>query len=155
MAAERARLTRQDGLALTLREQSDFARALSPHASARDFAQLMAKIAQGELPGSAAIQAELQWPMEQPELSARFESLGTKGGSLPAIITSVTFARAHGKQVTRVSALFMENVPMAVWLELMQGFWHQRVEQAVLADDAFFSDTRARLQRVGARAPNP
>ena len=149
-AAERARLTRQDGLALTLREQAEFASALSPHASAHDFARLMAKIEQAELPGSAAIKAELQWPMQQPELSARFVSLGTKSGSWPSIIASVTFARAHGKQAARVSALFMEDMPMAVWLELMQGFWHQRVEQAALGDDAFFGDARERLRRAGA-----
>jgi D-alanyl-D-alanine carboxypeptidase len=146
-AAERARLTSQ-GLTLRLGEQAALARALTPRGSARGYAELMARIQRGELPGSTAIAAELQWPMQQPGIADRFAQLGTKGGSLPGILTSATFATPHSKQSARVVALFFEGMPMAVWLELMHSFVHQRFEQQLLDDDAFFERVRARVDAI-------
>jgi D-alanyl-D-alanine carboxypeptidase len=143
-AAERERL-RTQGVTLRLGEQAALARALTPHGSARAYAQLMARIQRAELPGSAAIQAELEWPMQEPELRAQFDQLGTKGGSLPSILTSATFAIPHGGGTPRVVALFFEAMPMAVWLELMHSFVQQRFEQQLLSDDAFFERVRVRL----------
>ncbi|MEY4578298.1 MAG: hypothetical protein RL701_3001 [Pseudomonadota bacterium] len=150
-SAERERLVSGDGSALTLREQAQFARTLSPKGTARSYARLMAKIAQGELPGSAAMQAELQWPMRAPQLRENFDAFGTKGGSLPSIVTEAIFATPKGTQQKRVCALFFEGMPMAVWLELMHSFMQQRFEQELLSSDEFFEHVRDRVSNLPKR----
>jgi D-alanyl-D-alanine carboxypeptidase len=147
-AAERARLD-VEPWTLTLREIANLARELMPHGSARGYAELMARIQRGELPGSAALQTELQWPLDSPGMRERFDQLGTKGGSVPGILTSATFALPHGQSTPRVLALFFERMPIAVWLELNQNFVHQQFELKLLSDDAFFEKVRERLAAGG------
>ena len=141
---ERARLE-EDGVTLRLREQADLARALSTRGSANAYARLMARIERGELPGSVTTRDALGWPLQNPELAQQFESLGTKGGSLPGLLTSAYYAKVKGRERTRVLTLFFERLPIAVWLQLMQSFVHQKLELRLLADDAFLSQLKQRL----------
>jgi D-alanyl-D-alanine carboxypeptidase len=138
LAAEQKRVT-VDGLKLRLSEQAALASATSVHGSARDYARLMARIKLGELPGSAPMQAELEWPMQHAITRERFASLGSKGGSLPGIATSATYAIGRGKTRVRVLALFFEGLPIAVWMRMMESFVQQDFETKLLADDAFFA----------------
>jgi hypothetical protein len=149
--AERERL-RGKGSTLTLREQAALARAQSPRGRARDYARLLARIQRGELVGSDDTRNQLQWPIELPELRDRFDELGTKGGSLPAMLSSASFATPKGSASPRVVALFFETLPMAVWLELMHNFLHQRFAQELLSDDAFFERARQQLAGIAGSA---
>jgi D-alanyl-D-alanine carboxypeptidase len=143
-AAEHARLE-AESWSITLHEIAALARELMPHGTARGYAELMARIQRGELPGSGALQTELQWPLENPGMRERFDQLGTKGGSVPGILTSATFAVPHGQSAPRVLALFFERMPIAVWLELNQNYVHQQFELKLLSDDAFFAKVQQRL----------
>jgi D-alanyl-D-alanine carboxypeptidase len=141
---ERKRLE-EDGLTLRLREQAELARSFGTRGRASAYARLMARIERGELPGSVTTRDALGWPLQNPELAQQFESLGTKGGSLPGILTSAYYAKVKGRERTRVLTLFFERLPIAVWLQLMQSFVHQKLELRLLTDDAFLSQLKQRL----------
>ena len=145
-AAEHTRLD-DDGLELALLEQSELTRVVSPRGRARAYAQLMARIARGDLPGAEQARAALAWPLKNPELQGKFDSVATKPGSLPSVLTSVYFARPKGHEKTRVLVLFLDHLPIAVWLQLMQKFLHERFELQLLGDDAFFEQVKQRLSQ--------
>ena len=142
--AEKQRLE-EDGLTLRLRAQAELARALGTRGRAGAYARLMARIERGELPGSATAREALGWPLQTPELQQQFESIGTKGGSLPGLLTSAYYAKVKGREHTRVLTLFFEHLPIAVWLQLMQSFVHQKLELRLLTDDAFLAQVKERL----------
>jgi hypothetical protein len=144
-AAEHTRLE-DDGLTLRLSEQAALARVTSPRGRARAYAQLMARIANDEVEGSVQARAGLAWLLQNPELKEQFDSVGTKPGSLPGLLTSAYYARPKGQNKLRVLALFLDELPIAVWLQLMQKFLHQRFELRVLSDDAFFEQVKQRLE---------
>lgn len=145
-AAEHKRLE-DDGLTLGLLEQSELTRIVSPRGSARAYAGLMARIAVAELPGADRAQAALAWPLQNPELQKQFDSVATKPGSLPSVLTSAYIARPKGHDKARVLVLFLDRLPIAVWLQLMQKFLQQRFELQVLSDDAYFQRVKQRLSQ--------
>lgn len=145
-AAERARL-QDDGLTLRLADQAALTAVTSPRGHARAYAQLMARVASGELPGSDHAQAVLGWLLKNPELSQQFERVGTKSGSLPGLLCEVYYARAKGHDKVRVLAMFLDRLPIAVWLQLMQKFVHQRFALQLLQDDAFFGHVKQQLSQ--------
>lgn len=62
--------------------------------SARDYAAIMEAIYTGDALGeeaSAIIRQTLEWPMDIPGNDALFVELGTKGGTLPGILTSAYY----------------------------------------------------------------
>lgn len=145
LAAEQKRLSK-GGWNLRLSEQAALARATSVKGSVRDYARLMARIKGGELPGSKAMQAELEWPLHHAAVRERFDSLGTKGGSLPSIATSASYAIPRGKRQVRVQALFFEGLPIAVWMRMMESYVQQDFENQLLSDDTFFAHAKQRLE---------
>jgi D-alanyl-D-alanine carboxypeptidase len=145
-AQEHERLT-DDGLTLRLGAQAELTRATSPRGRARAYAQLMARIAHSEVEGTEVARNALNWPLQNPELKGKFENVGTKPGSLPGVLTSAYYARPKGTDKVRVLALFLDQLPIAVWLQLMQKFLHQRFELQLLSDDAFFASVKQRLSQ--------
>lgn len=143
-AKERERL-QDDGLTLRLSEQALLTRVTSPRGRARAYAQLMARVATSEVEGAELAREALGWPLQNPEVKENFDSVGTKPGSLPGLLTSAYYAQPKGKDKVRVLALFFDKLPMAVWLQLMQKFLHQRFELRLLHDDAFFTEVKQRL----------
>ena len=143
-AQERERLE-DDGLTLRLGDQALLTRVTSPRGRARAYAELMGRIASSEVEGAELAQKALAWPLQKPELKAQFDAVGTKPGSLPGLLTSAYFARPKGKDKVRVLALFLDKLPTAVWLQLMQKFLHQRFELQLLSDDTFFEQVKQRL----------
>lgn len=135
----------EEGLTLSLREQADLTSVTSPRGRARAYARLMARVAAGELPGSRQAQDALGWIKHNAELSQRFDSIGTQAGSLPGALSSAYFARAKGHHKVRVLAMFADRLPIAVWLQLMEKFLHQRFETQLLGDDAYFEQVKQRL----------
>jgi D-alanyl-D-alanine carboxypeptidase len=143
-AAERERLE-DDGLTLRLSDQASLTRATSPRGSARAYAELMGRVAKSEVEGAELARAALAWPLQNAEVKEQFDSVGTKPGSLPGLLTSAYYAQPKGTDKVRVLALFLDKLPTAVWLQLMQKFLHQRFELRLLHDDAFFAEVKQRL----------
>ena len=143
-AQERERLE-DDGLTLRLSDQALLTRVTSPRGRARAYAELMGRVAKSEVEGAELARAALAWPLQNAEVKEQFDSVGTKPGSLPGLLTSAYYAQPKGTDKVRVLALFLDKLPTAVWLQLMQKFLHQRFELRLLHDDAFFAEVRQRL----------
>jgi hypothetical protein len=105
----------------------------------------MVRVANSEVEGAEQARSALAWPLRNPELKQQFDSVGTKPGSLPGLLTSAYYARRKGQDKVRVLALVVDKLPTAVWLQLMQKFLHQRFELRLLSDDAFFEQVKQRL----------
>lgn len=143
-SAEVRRLEK-DGIGLTIREQIDLVKALDNRGTARGYARLMERVATGSLDGSSLLREQLEWPMQMEHIRASFEALGTKGGSLPGVLTSAYYAKSKGDGPHRVLALFFQDVPTAAWLSMLGSFVQQRFEMKVLEDDGFFQKVKERL----------
>jgi|GEM_PF-1839338 len=127
----------------SLRETAELSAALAPRGSAGEYARLMEQIASGELSGAAYMRGQL----ERPPSAAHEElaSFGTLRASEPGIYASVSYGRARGAERTRVLAVMLQKLPMAVWLQLSSGHLLQRFEAGLLSDDALLARAKARL----------
>ena len=99
-AVEWRRQTRQP----SGRTERLFVDEFNAHGSARDYAELMAKIAQNGLgDGNSSFTARrfLEWPMQYPVNQENFSNLGLKNGSLPGVLTLAYYAYPIGKQHRR------------------------------------------------------
>jgi D-alanyl-D-alanine carboxypeptidase len=135
----------RDGIGLDVPGQESFAAALDNRGTARAYGRIMGRICSGQLPGAALMREALEWPMRSATIRAEFDQLGTKGGSLPGVLTAAYFAVPKSDGKPRVLALFMRNVPFRAWLELVQSFSQQELERKLLSDDAWVDKVRQRL----------
>lgn len=135
----------KDGIGLTIREQAEFTKALNNRGTARGYASIMARVAADTLEGSGFMREQLEWPMRRENIQSSFETLGTKGGSLPGVLTSTFYAKPKGDGPNRVLALFFQDVPTAAWFAMMESAVHQQFELKVLEDDEYFQKVKARL----------
>ena len=146
------RAARQENLMgeLTLREQARFSAERSPKGTARDYASLMDRVERGNLISetvSATMREFLEWPMESEQNRREFTSFGTKGGSLPGVLTEATYAVPRDAASGGVAVLFFEELPLMVWFTLIQA--------EVRQDVAGTEDGRVRVTaRAGVRAPS-
>jgi D-alanyl-D-alanine carboxypeptidase len=104
--------------------------------SARGYAELMAHIATDQTKWGEWMRTWLSWPMKNESMKKEFAQFGTKGGSTASVVTSASFAQPHGGGVS-VLALFMEDLPLLPWVELMKTYKHQDVERSLLVDADF------------------
>ena len=143
------RYLKNDGFDLLLRDQAALAAAVENRGTARSYARIMERVFQGAIPGAARMKEALEWPMSRERVRAEFTVLGTKGGSLPGIVTSAYYAKPAKDGAARVLALFLQNVPPRVSLRLQKSYVHQDFERRLLSDDAFVEKVRARLGALG------
>ena len=121
----------------SFRNQDLFTHRLSPQGSARDYAQLMARLAQNGLSNSeSSYQARryLEWPMRFPENQLVFDNLGLKNGSLPGVRTTVYYAYRQGERVPVVVALFYHDLPNNVYRRWRNTFPDDELARWLLAD---------------------
>jgi D-alanyl-D-alanine carboxypeptidase len=133
--AERDRLE-ADGLGLTPAEQVLYARALGPQGTARGYAALMARVLEGKPdPAWAKVMAEsLEGPRSRSErLREQFHRFGSRGGSLPGVLASASYAQPKDG-APRVLALFFQDLPIALWAQLMRRNTQQELERRLLSD---------------------
>ena len=137
-----------DGDALSLRERAQLAAALPPRASARACARLLGRAAASQLPGSESLLAQLDglWPEHGSAAHPLLAQVGRLSGAVPGVITSLTYARGRDGG-TRLLALFMRDLPLAVWLRLSSSFVLQQFELQLLSDEQFLAFARQRLTR--------
>ena len=93
--------------------QRFFSDNLNAQGSARDYANLMARIALNGLSnGDSSFIARryLEWPMRFTANQELFSNLGYKGGTLPGVLTTVYYAYPIGEETPVVVALFYRGV---------------------------------------------
>ncbi|WP_420631034.1 serine hydrolase [Candidatus Leptofilum sp.] len=95
-------------------DQRYFSHALSAHGTPREYAALMARIAQNGLTNAESsflARRYLEWPMIFPANQERFSNLGYKNGSLPGILNTAYYAYPLGEVTPTVVILFFQDLP--------------------------------------------
>lgn len=95
-------------------DQRFFSHNLNAHGTPREYAALMARIAQNGLSNpESSFQARryLEWPMIFPANQERFSNLGYKNGSLPGILNTAYYAYPIGDVTPTVVILFFRDLP--------------------------------------------
>jgi hypothetical protein len=91
------------------------------------------------------IDQALEWPLtEFPSNRSRFDRFGTKGGSLPGVVTEASFFQPVGGNPLAV-ALFLRCVPRGLQDELLSGYAHQSFMQRLADDPGFLARVRRKL----------
>lgn len=133
---------------LNFKEQQAMAQALNCGGTASCYALLMEKIYNCKILSQSNVQIirkYLEWPMELAGNQQEIEVFGTKAGSLPGIITEASYLKPKKAKNARVFALLIENIPGAVWLQIIQNYIQQDFEYQLLGDERFFNLVRQRL----------
>ncbi|MEZ4592586.1 MAG: serine hydrolase [Chloroflexota bacterium] len=95
-------------------DQRFFSHNLNAHGTPREYAALMAQIAQNGLsnPESSFLARRyLEWPMIFLANQERFSNLGYKNGSLPGILNTAYYAYPIGEVTPTVVILFFRDLP--------------------------------------------
>lgn len=131
---------------LDIAAQEAMARNLDNRGSPRAFARLVEKVFTQDEVAMAVARRELQWPMVFPANQRDFVAFGTKGGSLPGVLTSTSWAETKSGQ-RRVVALFLHDLSLHAWLNLVGNFKQQELEHQLLFDPDALERLRPRLGR--------
>ena len=122
----------------TWQEQSLFSENLNAQGSARDYASLMATIAQekiGDPYANFLARRYLEWPLEvYPINQELFHMVGYKNGSLPGILTTVYYASPRDQGGLVVVALFFRNLPEATYQAWRRSLTHDDLARWLLTD---------------------
>ena len=117
--------------------QRFFSDMLNAQGSARDYAALMARIAQNGLSsGDSSFTARrfLEWPMRFADNQAVFTNLGYKGGNLPGVLTTVYYAYPRGETTPIVVALFYRDLDGRSYREWRNTQAHDELARWLLYD---------------------
>jgi hypothetical protein len=114
-----------------------------PRGTTDSYAAVMAGVVRATSPHTVHMAEALDWPMAYESNQARFEAFGSKGGSLPGILTEASYIDPVDDEPW-VVALFMNEMSGSAWLGGMQSFAHQRLMVRIATDPAF----RAEVERT-------
>jgi D-alanyl-D-alanine carboxypeptidase len=125
---------------------------LFPQGTAGDYARIMAGVITARFSSpeaSAIMRRHLEWPLEAPENREAFTAFGTKGGSLPGVLTEATFVvPSHGDFAgqPRISALLLRNLPDDAYQQLRETFFQQELVLRIGTDRSFAEEAKRRLE---------
>jgi D-alanyl-D-alanine carboxypeptidase len=133
----------------TWQDQSLFSENLNAQGSARDYAHLMALIAQEQIGDPYAnflARRYLEWPLDvYPINQELFHMVGYKNGSLPGILTTVYYASPRDQGGLVVVALFFRNLPEATYREWRRSLTHDDLARWLLTDPRAIGGLRSLL----------
>lgn len=115
----------------------------------RDYAMLLARVVTGNFLSpeiSATMRRHLEWPLQEPALRNAFAAFGNKGGTLAGVVTDANFYIPRSGDFagqSRVSVLFLQQMPLVQWQQLTETFAQQRFN-AELAVNRIFAQQVAR-----------
>ncbi len=115
--------------------QRFFSQSLNAHGTPREYAALMAQIAQNGLsnPESSFLARRyLEWPMLFPDNQERFSNLGYKNGSLPGILTTAYYAYPIGEVTPTIVILFFRDLPVDTYREWRRTLPHDELARWLL-----------------------
>jgi len=87
----------------------------------------------------------LEQTVATDSVQATATTIASKAGALPGLVSFVGYVRRGQGHPPRVMALFMEDLPIAVFYHLMQTGLDRGFQLQLLTDEAFFQAARARL----------
>jgi D-alanyl-D-alanine carboxypeptidase len=116
-------------------DQRFFSHNLNAHGTPREYATLMALIAQNGLsnPESSFLARRyLEWPMIFPANQARFSNLGYKNGSLPGMLNTAYYAYPTGEVTPTVVILFFQDLPGSSYRQWRSSLAHDELARWLL-----------------------
>ncbi|PEN08007.1 hypothetical protein CRI93_06075 [Longimonas halophila] len=135
------------GTNLTLRDQRRMAQETLPQATATEVAAAMVQMAEAAPESSyATAYALLDRSTGLDSLNTHVQRVASKGGAMPGVISFAGLAHYADDRAPRVVVLSMEEIPLAVFYHLLQSGLDQGLALRLLSDDAFFEETRTRIQ---------
>ncbi|MEO3892262.1 serine hydrolase [Nonomuraea sp. B5E05] len=87
----------------------------------------------------------LEWPMRQPGTDPDTLLIGTKGGSLPGVISEAMYI-VRPDQRPRETVLALRRLPETTWLSGMRSYAHQQFLVRMATDPDFFAKVRTALR---------
>ncbi|MBK8905499.1 MAG: serine hydrolase [Anaerolineaceae bacterium] len=138
----------QDERRPSSQDQRFFSHNLNAHGTPREYAALMARIAQNGLsnPESSFLARRyLEWPMIFPANQERFSNLGYKNGSLPGILNTAYYVYPIGEVTPTVVILFFRDLPGSTYREWRSSLAHDELARWLLDNPDALSLLRAAL----------
>ena len=129
-------------------DQRFFSHNLNAHGTPREYAALMAQIAQNGLsnPESSFLARRyLEWPMIFAANQERFSNLGYKNGSLPGILNTAYYAYPIGEVTPTVVILFFHDLPGSLYREWRNTLPHDEFARWLLDNPEGFALLKAAL----------
>lgn len=106
-----------------------------------EWVRAMSQLASGDqlpLQATDIVQRVLNWPLSAfPQNRKAFDAYLTKGGSLPGVITEISYIRSRGAPVGVTVALFLRDLPADVEASLRNSFEQQAFIRALATDPNF------------------
>ncbi|GAA3680315.1 hypothetical protein GCM10022224_050610 [Nonomuraea antimicrobica] len=87
----------------------------------------------------------LEWPMRQPGADPGKLLIGTKGGTLPGVISEAMYTVRPGDK-PRETILALRRLPETTWYSGIRSYAHQQFIARMATDTAFFEKVRAALK---------
>ncbi len=118
-------------------DQRFFSHNLNAHGTPREYAALMAQIAQNGLSNqesSFLARRYLEWPMIFEANQERFSNLGYKNGSLPGILNTAYYAYPIGEVTPTVVILFFRDLPGSTYREWRNSLPHDEFARWLLGN---------------------
>ena len=125
----------QDERRPSTQDQRFFSHTLNAHGTPREYAALMAQIAQNGLtnPESSFLTRRyLEWPMIFPANQERFSNLGYKNGSLPGILNTAYYAYPIGEVTPTIVILFYRDLPGSTYRSWRNNLAHDEFARWLL-----------------------
>lgn len=120
------------------RTQELYTDAWDTRSTARVYADLMARIAAGDLGspyGNALLRSYLDWPLEAyPRNQELFSAVGYKGGTLPGVLATVYYGYPWGSAEPIVVALFYRDLPLRTYQQWRRSLPHDELAHWLLRD---------------------
>jgi beta-lactamase class A len=118
--------------------QRFFTENLSPQASAGEYGNLMARLAQNGLsnPESSFLARRyLEWPMIFDDNQELFSNLGFKNGTMPGVLNIIYYAYPQGQTTPVVVVLFFHDLPNRTYRQWRNSLTHDEFARWLLYDE--------------------
>jgi D-alanyl-D-alanine carboxypeptidase len=128
--------------------QAIYSELFNAHASARDYAALMGRIADnqfGPWEQNVRLRSYLEWPTAFPANQPALAWLGYKGGSLPGVLTAAYYAQPWDRARPVVVALLFHDLPLTTYRQWRRNLPNDELARWLLYDPAAIGTLRAIL----------
>lgn len=129
--------------------QREFVAEFGTKGTARDYANLLARIVSNDLGSpraNATIRNQLEWPLDAFASNRElFTTIGYKGGTLPGVIATVYYAWPWGSQTPIVVALFYEDLELRTYQRWRRNLPHDEFARWLLYEPTAIDSLRGLL----------
>lgn len=142
-AAEIKKLFKKHRLSLTFMQERD-ALACFPKASAKELAELTAKLVKGEIFGdevSEKVLQKMRWPTKSTAATSNLSDYGALYDDRMGLLGGIDFGVPREGGLTRVQAVIFDRLPVALWVHMSANHMNRDFQQRLIWDPQLFEIT--------------